>query len=366
MNNLDLFIDSSIKGGIFPGISILAGKGEDILLKKHYGFKSLVPQKEPLGEDTIYDLASLTKPLVTAFLLLYLLEKEKSITLETGIRTFFPQLDFDIKLVHLLTHTSGLPAWYPFYLYGENYLSQFGSLELKSRPGRRVIYSCPGYILLYYIIEKMAGASFMSAAREVLFEPLGLKRTFLAVPEHLKKLAAPTEQGNRYERELAMKTHPAAAGRFQWRENLIQGETHDCNSWYRGGTAGNTGLFSTVEDIFKLTRAFYPGFSSLLSSRSALYFWKNFTPFKAAHRSIGFKLNSSFITSGGRALSRRAAGHNGNTGTSLWLEPPGSGDGYTFILLTNRVHPVIVHERKVGFNRIRRNLHRLIVKEIEE
>jgi CubicO group peptidase (beta-lactamase class C family) len=351
--------------GIFPGISILAGKGEEILFKKHYGCKSLLPRKEPLEDNTIYDVASLTKPLVTAFLTLYLVEKEKGITLSTGIKTFFPHLDFDIKLVHLLTHTSGLPAWYPFYLYGSEYLPHFESLKLKSRPGRRVIYSCVGYILLYYIIEKMAGTSFRSFAHEVIFEPLGLKNTFLTVPEQLKALVAPTEKGNRYERELAIKKHPEAAGRFQWRENIIRGETHDCNSRYLGGTAGNAGLFSTADDIFKLTREFYPAFSSILSSRSARHFWKNFTPFKVSHRAAGFKLNSSFITSGGRALSRKAAGHNGITGTSLWLEPFESKGGYTFILLTNRVHPVMVRESKVGFNGIRRKLHRLIIKEMK-
>ena len=152
------------------------------------------------------------------------------------------------------------------------------------------------------------------------------------------------------------------ANHFFWRDYILQGETHDCNSWYLGGTAGNTGLFSTTEDISRLTREFFPSTASILAPGSTHHFWENRTPFKKSHRTVGFKRNSSFITSGGRALSREAIGHNGVTGTSLWLEPKG---GYTFILLTNRVHPVMVDEKKVGFNRIRRKLHRMIVKNLE-
>ena len=158
-----------------------------------------------LKENTLYDLASLTKPLITALLTLYLVEKEKKIALNTNIRKFFPQLAFDINLLHLLIHTSGLPAWYPFYLYGEDYTNQFKPLKLESRPGKKVNYSCVGYILLYYIIEKIAGTSFKEFAQKIIFEPLGLKNTFLFVPEDLKKFAAPTENGNHYEKRLAEK-----------------------------------------------------------------------------------------------------------------------------------------------------------------
>ena len=362
MKKFEAFIHSLIKKRILPGISLLVGKGEEILLKKHYGYKSLLPQKEMLKENTLYDLASLTKPLITALLTLYLVEKEKKITLNTNIRKFFPLLAFDINLLHLLTHTSGLPAWYPFYLYGEDYTNQFKPLKLESRPGKKVNYSCVGYILLYYIIEKIAGTSFKEFAQKIIFEPLGLKNTFLFVPEDLKKFAAPTENGNHYEKRLAEKKDKKMANHFFWRDYILQGETHDCNSWYLGGTAGNSGLFSTTEDVFRITREFSPSTTSILAPESTHHFRENLTPFKKSHRTIGFKRNSSFITSGGRALSREAIGHNGVTGTSLWLEPKG---GYTFILLTNRIHPVMVDEKKVGFNRIRRKLHRMIVKNLE-
>lgn len=364
---MEVFIQSLIKKEIIPGIYILVAKKDKVLFKKQYGWKSLLPQKEALETHTIYDLASLTKPLVTAFLTVYLAEQEK-LSLDTHIRRIFPGLPshLDITLMHLLTHTSGLPAWYPFYLSGSDYFSQFPSLPLESRPGRWVEYSCVGYILLYYLMEKVVGISFKDLARQVIFQPLGLKHTFLTVPGELKKDAAPTEKGNQYERNMAEQWARKQAGaqeylervnRFKWRTSIIQGEAHDVNSHTLGGTAGNAGLFSTAEDVFRICLEFFRSTASLLKTPSLRFFWKNFTPFNKSHRTVGFKRNSSFITSGGRAFSRKAIGHNGFTGTSLWLDPR---EETTVILLTNRIHPRV---KDINFDKIRRKLHRLLVKE---
>jgi len=355
LKRFETYVQSLVEKGTIPGISILVGKGADILLKTHMGYKAVFPEKELPEENTIYDLASLTKPLVTAFLTLYLLDKEKNFFLDTPVKKIFPGWPSDIRVVHLLTHTAGLPAYYPFFLYGNDYFTQLKSIPLKSRPGRRVIYSCPGYILLYYIIEKVSGTPFKTFAREVVFDPLGLKDTFLSVPGPVTHRVAPTEKGNAQEKRVSGKTHKEASGRFNWREGVIRGEPHDCNSWYMGGTAGNAGLFSTTGDIYRMSREFFPASASILTPESLRYAWTNFTPFKESHRTAGFKRNSSFLTSGGRALSRGAVGHNGFTGTSLWLDPVGD---HTFILLTNYVHPVF---RPINIDRIRRKLHRLLV-----
>lgn len=361
MTDFETYIDGLIERKIIPGISLLIGKGEEILFKKQYGFKSLLPQKEILADNTLYDLASLTKPLITGLLTLYLLEKEKGLNLETPLKKIFPDLPFDFCLRHLLTHSSGLPAWYPFYIYKNDpdagYFPQLKSLQLESRPGEKVNYSCVGYILLYYFIEKVSAAPFKELAQKVIFEPLGLKHTFLALPDNLKSQAAPTEKGNLFEKQMALAApaHKIAAEHFRWREEIIRGETHDCNSWYLGGTAGNAGLFSTTEDMFKLTREFFPASATILTPESTHYFWKNFTPFDKDHYTIGFRRNSSLVvTSGGKALSGRAIGHTGFTGTSLWLDPK---SGCSFIILTNRVHPTVGN---INFNKIRRRLHKKI------
>ncbi|MDQ1355620.1 MAG: Serine hydrolase [Acidobacteriota bacterium] len=358
MKEFETYIYSLIEKEIIPGISLLVGKGKDILFKKQYGFKSLLPQKEPLEENTLYDLASLTKPLITTLLTLYLLEKDKDLYLEMPISKILPFMPFDIRLFHLLSHSSGLPAWYPFYLYMDphnpDYFPQLKSLQCESRPGEKVNYSCVGYIVLYYLIEKISATPFKELAQKIIIEPLGLKHTFLPLPENLKPLAAPTENGNFYEKQMALASpkHKALAARFEWRNDVIRGETHDCNSHYLGGTAGNAGLFSTCEDVFKIVREFFPATASILSPESTQYFWRNFTASDPLHRTIGFSRNSSTsLTSAGRVLSRMAIGHTGFTGTSLWLD---SKNNHSFIILTNRIHPNVGY---INFNRIRRKLH---------
>jgi CubicO group peptidase (beta-lactamase class C family) len=351
-------------------MSVLVGRRGDILVEKVYGFKSILPHKEPLEEHNtvLYDLASLTKPLVTAFLVVYFLEKEKkNLNLDTGVKTFFPHLPFNPTLLHLLTHTSGLPAWFPFYLFGDDYLKLYPLLKPAARPGKRIDYSCPGYILLHYIIEKISGAAFADIASQVIFQPLGLTNTFLKAPGQWKKNAAPTENGNIFERKLARDwaaayddgKHRSLVDRYNWRTGMIQGETHDVNSHHLGGSAGNAGLFSTSREVFRLCREFFPSSASILSPQSIELFRRNFTPFKKSHRTVGFKRNSSFITSGGRALARSAFGHNGFTGTCLWLEPRGET---VFILLSNRIHPEF---KPFNFNRARRRIHRLLAREID-
>ncbi|MCP5048116.1 MAG: beta-lactamase family protein [bacterium] len=368
---IETYIDKLIGKGVFPGISILAGQGDSVRFKRHYGWKSLLPQMEPLHEDTLYDVASLTKPLITALLILHLVETG-AIKPDTIVKSIFPDLHRfgDMNLVHLLTHTSGLPAWYPLYLFGDEYLSRFPAIPLTSRPGKRVNYSCPGYILLYYIIEKVAGVSFKQFAHDVIIGPLGLKNTFLQVPEELRANAAPTEKGNRYVRAMTKQWAKQYEGgsfwesfqRFQWREEMIQGETHDLYSHHLGGTAGNAGLFATTGDIFHLCREFYPDTATILSKETLELCWHNFTPFKKSHRTLGFKRNSSLIATGGRAFSRKAIGHNGFTGTSMWLDRwHKSGKDTTIIMLTNMVHPEVT---TVRFDGIRKKLHRLINAEL--
>ena len=303
-------------------------------------------------------MASLTKPLITAFSFVYLMQKEK-IDLDSNIRGFFPEMPFDVTLVQLLTHTSGLPASFPFYLYGNDYLNQFKHLKLESRPGNRVNYSCAGYILLYFIIKKISGLDFTDFVNETIINKLDLKNTFLKVPPDLKRDVGPTEAGNLYEKKMVEKKYPDRSKKFNWRDALIQGETHDANSFYKGGSAGNSGLFSTTGDLFNLSQEFFPSTATLLKPESVKLFWKNFTPFKGGHRSIGFKLNSSLITSGGRAISTDAIGHNGFTGTSIWMEPE---TRYVYIILTNRIHP---HVKNFNFNRVRRKLHRLIKSDLK-
>lgn len=348
---------SLIQRNIFPGISALVGRGDKIVFHRWYGFRSLVPEKIPLQADTIYDTASLTKPLITSFLAVYLIEK-KVLALNTEVKKIFPDFHHSINILQLLTHMSGLPAWYPFFLYDASYLDQIKTIQLESKPGQRVNYSCPGYILLYHIIKKVSGFDFPELATRVILEKTGLNDSFFRVPDEMKSRTAPTEKGNLAEKKMARKSHRAASRKFNWRGDIILGETHDANSHYLGGTAGNSGLFSTVTDLFRISQEFYPETATILKPESIRLFWNNFTPGERSHRSLGFKLNTSVVTSGGGSLSPAAIGHTGFTGTSIWLDPESRA---TFILLTNRIHPAV---RNINFNRSRRKLHARLKSEL--
>ncbi len=191
---------------------------------------SLVPEESPLAPDTIYDLASLTKPLVTAFVLLKLLERGE-VALGDRVPRFLPEYPYPLTLESLLAHTSGLPAWAPLYLIDSDYLAAIGQFSPRPPVGGRVVYSCLGYILLTLVIERITGRSLADLAGDWLFAPLGLRRTFLAVPAGLRREVAPTERGNRHERSLAEAGGwRQQAEAFPWRQGVICGETHDGNS----------------------------------------------------------------------------------------------------------------------------------------
>ena len=355
---LEPFIRSQLEKKTFPGISILAACRGQVIAQRHFGRKAIWPAPEPLAADTLYDLASLTKPLVTAFLAVCLLEK-KQWRLEDEVRRFFPAFPLPITLEQLLTHSSGLPPWHPFYLYRPLAdLEQIMALKNVAAPGAQVLYSDIGYILLRRLLEKTTGREYREMAAEVIFGPLQLQNTFFLVPETEKNRCAPTEIGNGYERNMCRADHEKAAAGFSWRLGVLRGEVHDANSHYSGGSAGNAGLFSSAGDLFMLGREFFPETATVLKAESVRLFWGNRTPWSASHRSIGFKLNSSRPTSGGSTLSKQAIGHNGFTGTSLWLEPEKQAQ---YIILTNRIHPRV---KKANFDPVRRKLHRLLKSEL--
>ena len=356
---LEPFIRQQIGEKAFPGISILVASEGEILFHRHFGQRAVWPEREPLTPDTLYDLASLTKPLVTAFLAVYFVEK-RLWRLDDKVRRFFPAFPLEVTLEQLLTHSAGFQPWHPFYLYRPlDDLVQIVSLPDTARPGTRVEYSDIGYILLSHLLERVSGTAFPSLAAQVIFEPLRLHDTFIGVPAPLWERCAPTEKGNLHEKGMAQAGHAEAAARFAWRDGLIRGDVHDANSFYSGGSAGNAGLFSSARELFALSREFFPETATLLDGDSVALFWQDRTPWDAERRTIGFQLNSSPGASGGGALSPSAIGHSGFTGTSLWLE---AEKRRQWILLSNRVHPVVM---KTDFNALRRRLHRLLKDELK-
>ncbi len=212
---LEQYIRSQIEKKVLPGLSILVADSGHVLLEREFGNQAVWPEAEPLAAGALYDLASLTKPLITAFLAVYLLEK-KQWRMGDEVRRFFPGFPLPVTLEQLLTHSAGLPPWHPFYLYRPlSDLVQIAALKKIAASGAHVIYSDVGYILLRLLLEKTAGLEFKQMAEAIIFRPLKLRNTFFLVPAAEKRRCAPTEIGNGYEKETVPKRACAGGGRFR-------------------------------------------------------------------------------------------------------------------------------------------------------
>ncbi len=355
MFRIEEYILRLIQKQYFPGIVILYARNDQIIFHKAFGNRALVPEPEIMTEDTIFDLASLTKPLVTSFLTLLAIQK-KLIDPETAVSEIFPELKTGIKIKNLLIHNAGLPDFFTFYLFSENIIESFKKI-VPRKPAKKVIYSCPGYILLKLILEKVYTENIELVAKREIFKKLSLKDTYINPQKKVTARVAPTENGNVYEHKLCIQRGFGQAENYPFRQEMIRGVVHDVNSFYLNGFGGNAGLFSTAAEVFLLAREFFPRMAQILKPDLLKLCWENQTPFSLTHRSLGFKINSSLQSSGGKALSPKAIGHNGFTGTSLWLDQK---DCRTMILLANAVHPE-VKGRKL--DPLRRRIHLLLKKE---
>jgi CubicO group peptidase (beta-lactamase class C family) len=329
--------------------------GERIVVEGAVGHAVVTPEVIPSGPDTLYDLASLTKPLVTALLAL-LLRREGRLRLDDRLSRHLPgwrssDARAGITLLDLLVHRSGLPAWRPLYLHASDRQGRIAWLDrvpLDRRPGDEVAYSCPGYILLGMALEEAGGAPLDRMFRERVATPLGLSGAMYTPPPALKRRTAATETGNLRERSLA---GAAGAGYNEWRTDLIWGEVHDTNARTLGGVAGNAGLFGTARDVHRLVGECLGTGNGLLDDVDLALFRRSETAGLAEERSIGFQIAVTAGASAGEALASDSFGHTGYTGTSVWVDP---GPGRIYVLLTNRLHP---RYRAVDMNAIRRRFH---------
>ncbi len=357
MGELDAFCQLLLEQQVTPSLVLLAARGETVLLHRSFS------RDDACGE-CIYDLASLTKPVLTA-LGFILLASEGRVDPNQFLCEYIPHAHPELRLYHLAAHMAGMPDWYPYYLFDEPLDRQLENHLLSAHPSRQPVYSCPGYMLLKVLFERIvAPTSSSDWLKQRIFSPLGLNDTFLGGDSRFvgSPRIMPTEAGSVYELQMAIKKgFSARFGSFNWYAPISLGVTHDLNARHQGGYGGNAGLFSTAPELLKLLNQCDYATTTLLNGREELcnWFWRNLTPWSAAHRTFGFKRNSSLTAAAGRALSRKAIGHHGFTGCSAWMEPRG---GLRLILLTNRIHPRV--DDALNFNRIRRRLFRLMVKEI--
>ena len=359
---LSTFLQEHIDAGEFPSAVYLVADHNEIVFADALGYSVVEPYRVANKLDTIYDLASLTKPLVTALLCSRRIELGE-LTLDSSVSHYLPEFERTDKQMitvrELLTHTSGLPAWRPLYVLTEDQPDRaagaIASLDLEYKPGTRVIYSDLGFIALGILLERLTGQRLAEMAKHEIFEPLNLRQTFFNPEIALQTGIAACETGNAYERDMCEQTGvPPYANA---RQALIWGEVHDGNAYFLGGAAGHAGLFSTASEVFLLAQQFLCDYTRLLTPQTCWMFRENMTPGLEEGRSIGWQLAATKDSTGSVDLPPDSFGHNGFTGTCLWIDPEHSR---VFVLLTNRTHA-----RKLPFaniNAVRREFNSLAVK----
>lgn len=323
--------------GTMPGFAYLIGRGDRILEYGSGGYKAIIPRKEPAEDSTIYDLASITKPLVTATLIL-LLQEKKALNINDYIEEYLPKLRElsakRIRIKDLMSHCGGIKSWYPLFIFGkslEEYIDIISRMKTEYKACEAAKYSCVGYIILAAIIEEVAKKNIKELYRVWIIEALGLKDTFFHSNKKVIHRIAATEKGSKTEMDIVR----TANLKFnKWRKYLIRGEVHDSNAYFANSRTGNAGLFSTIFDLFKIARIYFED-GVVLKRESLNLFYYNNTPYSDGHWSLGWKLGSTKGTAA-ELISKRTLCHGGFTGTAIWIEP---FKRKTYILLTNRIHP---------------------------
>jgi CubicO group peptidase (beta-lactamase class C family) len=325
---LDAYLIDCIKTKKIPGCVCWIGDSNQAFFLKAYGFAQTIEQTIPMQKDTIFDLASLTKPLATALAIMKLVEcgyinlKDR---VEEYLAEFRDTKNGSCTVGSLLAHTAGLPAWFPLYILPAKDRTKYLANTNNNSSG--VEYSCLGYIILGMIVEWLAGCSLASFCATNIFKKAELSSTCFN-PKDKSKIAA-TERGNEHEKEKA-----ALYGDIKpvkWRDYLIKGEVHDGNSFYvYNGISGNAGLFSNVFDLAKLIQFYCQG--KILSMETVKIMVQNHTG-EREKRGLGW-----IIDPFPAVLSRHSFYHTGFTGTMCCIDP---AKDLIIILLANAVHPEV-------------------------
>lgn len=313
--------------GAIPGAVATVVRNGIVLWPRCWGWAVREPQLIAMTPYTVFDMASLTKVMATTPSILILAERGK-LRLDDPVSMFVPEFGAggkkDITIRDILTHTSGLPDHIRFWkqgLQGEEILTAICNLELSDygEPGKHVVYSDLGLIILGEVLRRVSGVNIAEFSRREIFEPLGMTSTGFLPPESIKYQIAATE----YREDL---------NKITW------GAVHDENAYALGGIAGHAGLFSTALDTARYALMWLgegvQAEKRVLSPATISAATKEQVNLEE-RRGIGWMLKSRTHSSGGDFLSDSAFGHTGFTGTSLWCDPE---KNLAIILLTNRVH----------------------------
>jgi len=357
---LEEFLSRTAGGDAFPGAAGAAGTSAGIAWIGAGGRLDRAGGP-PASPSTLYDLASLTKVVATTTVVVRLLEAGK-IGLDDPVRRHLPGFGGGgrekVTIEHLLTHSSGLPAWRPLFREArtrEEALALVLATPLSDAPGTVERYSDLGAILLGECAMRAGGMPLAALAWSLVFEPLAMRDTGFRPPASEMARIAPTEDDR------------------DFRGRLIRGEVHDENGWILGGVAGHAGLFSTAEDVARFALEWLravrdAGRPGLLGAKAARLFATRRNLVEGSSRALGWDTRSDgddrsgpagTKSSSGRRFSPGSFGHTGFTGTSIWIDPV--RDRFA-VLLSNHVHPT---RKAGGMAEARRDFHDLVAGALE-
>jgi uncharacterized protein YbbC (DUF1343 family) len=322
---IEAIVAEGIDRDKMPGAVVPVARRGKIAYHRAFGHRQLVPTKEEMTTDTVFDLASLTKPVATATSIMLLAERGQ-VELDDPVTQYIPEFNRHgkqpITLLQLLTHQSGLIADNPLRDYADGAdqaMRRICDLSPVAEPGTRFIYSDVGYIVLAEIVRRVSGKDIHQFSREHIFQPLGMQDTGFCPAAELRKRSATTEQ-----RE------------GQW----MRGQVHDPRAYQLGGVAGHAGLFSTAADLalygqMMLDRGAGDGVR-VLDQKTVRRMTRPHPVPGGGLRALGWDVRTGYSSNRGDLFSDQAFGHGGFTGTVLWIDP---GLELVVIFLSNRVHP---------------------------
>jgi uncharacterized protein YbbC (DUF1343 family)/CubicO group peptidase (beta-lactamase class C family) len=321
-SNIDEIMNTAVARGDIPGGVVLIGHNGKVVYRKAFGSRSLQPDKEAMTEDTIFDLASLTKCIATTTSVMKLVQEGK-IRINEPVSNYLPEFarngKRDITVRELLTHYSGLPEDLDLKTVwkGRDTAYQMAMDEKPIfTPGSRFLYSDINFETLGFLVEKVSGMGLDEYSAKYVFEPLGMKDTRFVPPAAWIPRIAPTQ--------------------YDENNRMLRGTVHDPTARRMGGVAGHAGLFSTADDLSIFAEDMLSGFHVLTPLSVEKMSTPEQPPTGASLRGLGWDIDSPYSTNRGEFLPIGSFGHTGFTGTSIWIDSV--TDTYV-IILTNAVHP---------------------------
>ena len=344
---VDSIVTAAVMDSTFPGAVLLVARNGIVVLNRGYGAQTYEPYSPRVDQNTIYDLASVTKVISTTSAVMRLVD-ERKISLDDPVVKYFPpfgqQGKSKITLYNLMVHNSGLPAWRRFYEFCDSpacVLDSIFATPLVYQTGDSMVYSDLGLITMGKIIERASGTTLDRYVDSVFFRPLGMTSTMYNPPATLLGRIAPTEVDN-YWKKTGVAVH---------------GRVHDENAATLGGISGHAGLFSTASDLAVILQMLLNG--GTYDGRRYLQeeTIRQFTTRQSdrSSRGIGWDTKSSDRSFSGRLTSNKTFLHTGFTGTSVVVDPE---QNLLIVFLTNRVYPTRNNE-KLG--RVRPAVHNAIL-----